>query len=178
MQNHRAATRYAKSLIGLAEETSVLDQVKDDMQLFIKVFNENSLLATVLRNPVIQHTKKRAILRALYEGKMNNLTLTAFDLITKKNRESILDIIAKEFLIQYNELKGIQEATVITTVSLDESQRKEFNKVVKSLTGKQPELTMEIDESLIGGFVLDIGDSQLDESVKSKLNKIHRELTA
>ena len=178
MQNHRAATRYAKSLIGLAEETSVLDQVKDDMQLFIKVFNENHLLATVLRNPVIQHTKKRAILRALYEGKMNSLTLTAFDLITKKNRESILDVIATEFLVQYNELKGIQEATVITTISLDESQKKEFNKVVKSLTGKQPELTMKIDESLIGGFVLDIGDSQLDESVKSKLNKIHRELTA
>ena len=81
-------------------------------------------------------------------------------------------------MIQYNILKNIQGAIVTTTVDLDESQKSEFRKVVKKLTGKQPELEMNIDESLIGGFVLDIGDNQLDDSVKSKLNKIHRELTA
>ena len=178
MQNHRAAARYAKSLIGLAEETSVLDQVKDDMQLFINVFDENRLFAVVLSNPVILHSRKRAILKALFADRMNKLTLSAFDLITKKNRENILDAVAKEYLIQYNILKNIQGAIVTTTVDLDESQKSEFRKVVKKLTGKQPELEMNIDESLIGGFVLDIGDNQLDDSVKSKLNKIHRELTA
>lgn len=178
MQNHRAAARYAKSLLELAVETSVLDQVRDDMQLFLNVFEENRLFAVVLRNPVILHTKKRAVLNALFSDKMNKLTISAFDLITKKNRENILNAIAGEFIIQYNILKGIQEATVTTTVDLDESQKEEFGKVVARITGKQPELEMKIDESLIGGFVLNIGDNQLDESVKSKLNKIHRGLTA
>ena len=178
MQNHRAAARYAKSLIGLAEETSVLDQVKDDMQLFLNVFNDNRLFALVLSNPVILHSKKRAVLNALFADRMNKLTLSAFDLITKKNRENILDAVAEEFLIQYNVLKKIQGAIVTTTVDLDETQKADFRKVVKKFTGKQPELEMKIDESLIGGFVLDIGDKQLDESIKSKLNKIHRELTA
>ena len=177
MQNHRAAARYAKSLLELADEQSVLEEVRDDMRLFEKVFAENRLFTVVLQNPVILHSKKRAVLKALFKDRMNKLTLAAFDLITKKNRESILDAIAKEFLLQYNSFKGIQKAVVTTTYKLDESEQQEFSKVVENLTGLKSDLEVKIDQALVGGFVLDIGDKQLDESVKSKLNRIHRGLT-
>jgi F-type H+-transporting ATPase subunit delta len=177
MRNHRAATRYAKSLLQLAQESSVLDQVRDDMQLFLKVFAENRLFSVLLRNPVILHSKKRAVLQALFKDKMDRLTLVAFDLITKKNRENILHEIAGEFLVQYNILQGIQKAVVTTTYPLADDETAEFNKVVRGITGLKPEIELKVDEDIIGGFVLDIGDRQLDESVKSKLNKIKRELT-
>ena len=61
---------------------------------------------------------------------------------------------------------------------MDDDQQAEFSKVVEKISGMKSEIDLKIDEDLIGGFVLDIGDKQLDESLKSKLNKIHRELTA
>ena len=178
MQNHRAAARYAKSLLQLAGEQKVLDQVKQDMELFVKVFDENRVFAVMLRNPVILHSKKRAVLHALFGEKMNKLTVSAFDLITKKNRENILDTVAREFLAQYNTQQGIQKATITTTYKLDDGEKAEFSRVVEKLSGKKSDLEVKVDESIVGGFVMNIGDRQLDESVKSKLNKIHRELTA
>lgn len=156
----------------------MLDQVKEDMELFIKVFDENRVFAVMLKNPVILHSKKRAVLNAIFSEKMNKLTVSAFDLITKKNRENILDTVAHEFLAQYNILKGIQKATITATYELDEKEKARFSKMVESLSGKKSELEVKVDKSIVGGFIMNIGDKQLDESVKSKLNKIHRELTA
>ena len=178
MQNHRAAARYAKSIIELAEETNVLDQVKDDMELFLKVCKENRVFNVVLKNPVIPHAQKRAVLDKLFSDKMNKLTVSAFDLITKKNRENILDTIATEYLEEYNQLKGIQKAVITTTYAIDEKEKKAFSQVVKNISNKKAELELHIDEDIIGGFVMNISDKQLDESIKTKLNKIQKELTA
>lgn len=178
MQNHRAAARYAKSLIELADETKVLDQVKEDMQLFLQVCKENRVFSVMLRNPVIPHYQKRAVLDKLFSTRMNKLTVSAFDLITKKNRESILESIASEYLDQYNALKGIQKAVVTTTYKIDASEQAAFSKAVEGISKKTAELELKIDDALVGGFVLNIGDKQLDESIKTRLNKIQKELTA
>jgi len=117
-------------------------------------------------------------LKALFEKRVQTLTYKAFELIIAKSRESILDDIAIEFINEYNILKGIAVATVITPYALEDKQRKEISKIVGEVTGMKVELTEILDESLIGGFVLKIGDKQIDESVKSKLAKIQRALVA
>ena len=178
MRNHRAAARYAKSLIELADEMNVLNQVKEDMQLLLKVCKENRLFSVMLKNPVIPHYQKRGVLDKLFSSKMNKLTISAFDLITKKNRENILDTIASEYLDQYNKLKGIQTAVVTTTYGIDAKEQAAFSKTVEEISKKTAELELKVDKALVGGFVLNIGDKQLDESIKTKLNKIQKALTA
>lgn len=177
MTSHRAAKRYAKSLIELAKEQDCLELVYDDMQLFSTVVKENRLFAVMLKNPIIKHDKKRKILHALFDERMNKLSLLAFDLITKKNRESILEEIAYEFQVQYNNLKGLQVAEITTTMSLDDEMRKKFNNLVKEISGKEAKLDEIVDEDIVGGFVLNIGDKRLDQSIRSQLNSIKRELT-
>ena len=177
MQSHKAASRYAKSLLELAQERKVLDQVCADMQLFSAVAEENRVFAVMLKNPIITHDKKRNVLRALFGKRMNELTLKAFDLITKKNRENILVEVAQEFQVQYNNLMGLQEAEISTTIKLDEKLRKSFNDLVREISGKTPELTEVVDEDLVGGFVLKVGDYRLDQSIKSQLQHIKKELT-
>jgi len=177
MQNHRAAVRYAKSLVELARERDLLDVVRDDMELFSKVFSENRKFAVILNNPIIIESKKRAILDAIFEGKMNDLSISLFKLITKKNRTNILDQIAASYLLQYNILKGIEVAEVTTTFKLDNKLKNEFQKVVKGIVNKDVNLDEKIDESLIGGYTLKIGDKQVDESLRSKLQRLKRELT-
>jgi F-type H+-transporting ATPase subunit delta len=177
MGSHRAASRYAKSLLELASEKKVLEEVHGDMQLFSAVASENRAFTVMLRNPIINHDKKRNILHAIFDSKMNKLSLSAFDLITKKNRENILIEIATEFQIQYNILKGYQEADLTTTIKLDDNLRKKFNDLVENISKKKPMLNEIVDDDIVGGFVLNVGDRRLDNSIKSQLAQLKRELT-
>ena len=177
MRSHRAATRYARSIIGLAKEQNVLDEVYGDMQLFTAVNEHNRVFAVMLKNPIINHDKKRKILHALFDKRMNKLSILAFDLITKKNRESILAEISTEFQVQYNDIKGLQVADITTTMALDDELRKKFNLLVADISGKKARLNEVVDERIVGGFVLNVGDKRLDQSIKSQLSNIKRELT-
>lgn len=170
MSELRVASRYAKSLIELAQEQGALEEVRNDMQLFTNTLAQNSDLALAISSPIIKNTKKQAILKAIFFGKVHKLTLAIFEVISRKNRESFLPLIAKEFQSQYAVQKGIKVAQVITPFALTPELRANFEKLVMQKTGaNQVQLTEKVDTSLIGGYVLNIGDLQIDESVKSKL---------
>ena len=177
MHSHRAASRYAKSILELAKEQKILDEVYSDMQLFSAVAEQNRVFAVMLKNPIVNHDKKRKILHALFDQRMNKLSILAFDLITRKNRESILAEIATEFQVQYNAFKGLQVAGITTTITLDDKLREKFNELVAGISGKKAKLNEVVDESIVGGFVLNVGDRRLDQSIKTQLNNIKRELT-
>jgi F-type H+-transporting ATPase subunit delta len=172
MSNTRVASRYAKSLLDLAQEQGVLDEVKDDMLLFTKVIDANRGLALALSSPIVQNGKKLAVLKGIFFGKVHKLTLSIFEIITRKNREALLPAIAKEFARQYNEVKQIQSAVVITPFGLTDDLRTRFGQLVEKHSGKKVSLIEKVDASLIGGYVLNIGDLQIDESVKSKLQTL------
>lgn len=173
MADHRAVSRYVKSLLDLAIDQKVLDNVHKDMILFSKVYTENRTFSLVLRSPIIPHDKKREILAAIFKGKVNKLTLAFFDIITRKNREPLLGAIAKEFHNAYNEHKGILKASVTTAFPLDAKMRSEFDSLVKKhSTKKEVELVETVDPDMIGGFVLNVGDRQIDASVRNKLKAL------
>jgi F-type H+-transporting ATPase subunit delta len=158
MADSRVASRYVKSLLGLAEEQKALEQVHTDMQLFASVCSSSREFVNMLRSPIIKHEKKRDILEAIFKSKVHKLTMAIIDMLTKKNREPLLPAIALEFHNAYNHYKGIEKASVTTTVALG--------------SNKQVELVQKIDKSLIGGFILNVGDRQIDASIKSKLKTL------
>jgi len=173
MTDYRAASRYVKSLLGLAIEKGALDAVHSDMLMFSKIVDENRSFALMLRNPIIKHDKKRDVLEKIFKGKVHPLTMSIFDIITRKNREPLLPSIAKEFHNAYNEYKGVGKATVVTATPLDAKLRAEFEQMVKGLSDKkQVELVESVDPDMIGGFVLNIGDRQIDASIKNKLKAL------
>ncbi|TGE19617.1 ATP synthase F1 subunit delta [Hymenobacter elongatus] len=173
MSEQRVASRYAKSLLDLAEERGTLEQVKGDMDLFRKTLEQNRDLRLLLRNPIVKHDKKLAILRAIFGGKVSDITEKFFAIVTQHNRESALEWVATEFQSQYDVRRGMQVAKVTTASPLAPALREELNKVVREQSGLQ-NVTLEesIDESLIGGFILRVGDKQLDESVRTSLRKL------
>ena len=96
--------------------------------------------------------------------------MSFFRIITEKNREAILPLIAKEFHNAYNEHKGIGKASVTTAVPLDNELRGEILTLAKKVTGKaNVELKEEVDPEMIGGFILNVGSQQIDASIKHKL---------
>lgn len=173
MADSRVASRYVKSLLGLAEEQQALEQVHADMQLFAGVCAASHEFSNMLKSPVIKHEKKRAILQAIFKSKVHSLTMAIIDMLTKKNREPLLPAIAIEFHNAYNASKGIQKASVSTAFVIDEKMKTEMKALVEKLSGKkQVELVQKVDKSLIGGFILNVGDRQIDASIKNKLKSL------
>ncbi|WKN29990.1 ATP synthase F1 subunit delta [Porifericola rhodea] len=172
MVNSRVASRYAKSLLGLAVEKNVLKEVYQDMMLFKETCKANRDFVLMLRNPIISHEKKKAVLYALFQDKFHPITLTIFDVITRKNREAYLPAIAESFENQYRHHQGIAKAIITSSVPLTEKLREEVTSLVAKQTGKKVELEEHVDSTLIGGFVLKIGDQQMDNSVKAKLKAL------
>lgn len=178
MTDSRAASRYVKSLLGLAVEQKVLDQVHNDMLLFSKTVESSHDFKLMLQNPIIKHDKKRDILEKLFKGKVHALTMSIIDIITRKNREPLLPAIAKEFHEAYNEHKGIGKAVVITAVPLDAKLRGQFEKMVKNYSAKgEVEVIEKVDPEMIGGFILNVGDRQVDASIKNKLKALKVEFS-
>ncbi|MES2731781.1 MAG: ATP synthase F1 subunit delta [Bacteroidota bacterium] len=169
MSEIRVASRYAKSLLDLAKEQGVVEQVHEDMQFFARACEENRSLMLALKSPVVKHQQKLAILKDIFEKRVSAITFSIFNIITNKNREAILYALAKEFHRQYNEFKKIQPALVTTTFPIDEAMRVHFKKMVTETTGKQAELEEKVDADLVGGFILKVGDWQIDESLRSRL---------
>lgn len=173
MQNSLVASRYAKSLLSLAKEKKQLDEVKNDMAMLEGVSLENPQFVRVLNSPVISDDKKKAILDALIKGKSNKITSAFIELLAKKGRVGYLPQIASSFGFQYKEYKGIQSAKVVSATSLNSGQKTELEKMVNELSGRSSvELSEVIDESLIGGFILTVGDKQIDQSVKGKISEL------
>jgi len=178
MVDSRAASRYVKSLLGLAVEQNVLEQVHQDMLLFSKVADSNRQFRLMLMSPVIRHDIKRQILEQVFKGKVHQLTMAIFDILTRKNREPLLASIAREFHNAYNEYKGIRKAFIITPTTIDPKLRKEFEQIVKDMSGKKEvELIERVDKEMIGGFILNVGDRQIDASIKNKLKALKVEFS-
>ncbi|MEA5259416.1 ATP synthase F1 subunit delta [Arcicella aquatica] len=172
MSQQTVAFRYAKSLLGLAIEKNVEAQVYEDMKLFNQVCDENHQFYLLLKNPIVSHYHKLTILRKIFKGKVDDSTMSIFEIITQKNRESVLKLIAEDYLVQYELYKGIQKAYVTTATPLTAAQKAEFQQIVATTTGKDVEIIEKIEEDLIGGYILQVNDRQIDTSVKAKLNEL------
>jgi len=172
MSDIRVASRYAKSLLDLAIEKGNVEAVRQDMLLLAKTVRENRDYQLMLKNPIIKHDKKLAILKAIFDGKVTPMTSLFLEIVTRKNREAVLESMPEEFEKQYNLKNNIQRATVTTAVPLDPKLRDEFSRMVSAKTGGTVDLEEKVDPSLIGGFVLTIGDTQIDDSIKSSLQRL------
>lgn len=172
MSESRASSRYAKALIELSLEQGVLEEVHNDMQMIDQVVSENRALELMLSSPIVPHIRKFAVLNEIFKARVSPITFTIIKIITDKNREALLPGIAQEFHKLYNLHKQIQVAQITTTIPMVESERQEFLRVARQIANKQIELREKVDPALIGGFVLQIGDTQIDQSVKSKLQRL------
>jgi F-type H+-transporting ATPase subunit delta len=172
MSEATVAIRYAKSLIDLAQEQNVVQNVYDDMVLFKNTADQNRGLMLALKSPVVRHEKKLGLLSGIFKDKVHPVSYSVFNIITKKNREGIMLSIADEFIKLYDDSKGIIKAQVTTATPLTDALRQTFVKIVVDATGKTVELQEKIDEKIIGGYVLRVGDRQIDDSIRKHLNDL------
>ena len=167
---NKVATRYAKTLLQLAVEKKVLEHIHKDMLCFEQACAANKSLVSTLRSPVIKHDKKRAILQASFQNKVHDLTHSFFALVTQRHREALLPAMTQAFLAHYDAHQGIKKAQVTTTFPLSDKLGRQLQQTVQQIAPcKQVVLDQHIDPALIGGYILQVEDKQLDQSLRKKL---------
>lgn len=174
MKETRVATRYAKSLLDLALEQGVLEQVYADMLMIHNTCQQSGELSAFLKSPVIKTDKKKSVLTEIFSGKVSSITETFIILMASHKREAYLEPIAAEFIRQYKKHKRILTAVITTASGLDETLRRQVLGLVKKGAESEVELVEKIDKKLIGGFVLRVGDKQVDASIQRKLQDLRR----
>jgi F-type H+-transporting ATPase subunit delta len=172
MSELTVGARYAKSLIDLAEELNTLEAVKTDMDLFVHTLKANTELQAVLRNPIISHDKKINILEAVFADNISKATDSFFKIMINKSRGELLYFAAQEFVNQYNIKKNIVKANITSATPLSADNEAKITALLKTETGANIILQTKVDPSLIGGFVLTVGDRQVNTSIADKLKKL------
>lgn len=174
MSEFKVASRYAKSLAGLAQEKGVLNQVHQDMMLFAKICEENRNLRLLLRNPIVSRDIKLKTILRIFSPHVHPLTRAFFEISVRKHRENILEEIAVEFHRLYNRMNNIEQAKLVTAIPISDELLREFEQQVRRICGREVEMEVKVNPDLIGGFVLTIGDRQIDDSVRSQLNNLRK----
>jgi len=174
MQGTRVASRYAKSFIDLAIEQGVLEESYSDMKSVLSLCESNHDFLSFLKSPLIKTDKKQAVLKKIFDGKLNKITDAYIQLITSKKREIYLAEIAFEFVNLYREKKKILTAVITTAKGIDDVIRKEIMAIVKGTGNSEVVLQEKINADIIGGFILRIGDKQVDASISRKLINLKR----
>lgn len=176
MSDFRVASRYAKSIFDLAIELKNVDTIYNDMLLFGQVCSQNRKLVTLLKNPIIRYDFKLKVLTKIFEKHVDILTLKFFNLVCRKNRAAVLPEVSKIYINFYDIHKGVVRANVTSAVALSAQIKKDFEAILAKETGKKVALETKVDTSLLGGYILRVGDNQIDDSLKSKINNLRREL--
>ncbi|MDJ0645140.1 MAG: ATP synthase F1 subunit delta [Flavobacteriaceae bacterium] len=175
MKQTRAAIRYAKALLNLAIDTNKADEVNENMLTISSTIEQTKDLNIMLHSPVIKASAKKDALLAIFGNDINNISKGLINQLVENKRLAILESIARKYLIIYDHYKGTQVAKVTTAIPLtDELQEKVLDKV-KDIVGTKVTLENIVDPSIIGGFILNVGDKQYDASILGKMNNLRRQ---
>lgn len=175
MKSNKSAVRYAKALLELSLEHNKVALIEADILQLLKVANETHDFHVFLNSPLINLDKKIAIIKQIFVD-FNQMTIDFLSLVTNNGRESVMIDIAKQFIVQLKAYRGIVPITIISAQQLEESTKQSILlKIAASINGT-PEITEEIDTALIGGFVVRMGDYQIDASVASQLKRLKQQL--
>ena len=176
MAQTRAAIRYAKAILDLAKDQKSLPVINDDMKSIANAVAASRELKDMLHSPVIPTATKKSALLAVFKD-LNSLSLNLIDTLIANNRIDILGAVAETYNQLFDKEQGIQVAKVTSAVPLTDELKKLVLTKVKELTGNDAEIINIVDETILGGFILRVGDLQYDASISNKLNKLKREFT-
>ncbi len=177
MRINLLAKRYAQAVFDLSLELKILDKVQNDMLFIDKVMDENRELRKILANPVLDGWKKIKVFNALFEGKVEPLTIKFLQLITRKGREKYIPFICKSFNEIYREHNNIVGIKLTTASPVDAAIRKDILAKLTKVTNKNVEMAEVVDDDLIGGFIVLYEDFQYDASISKQLKRLNKEFS-
>ena len=168
---------YGDALFELAVEKDKVDVLLEEIEQLQEVLSENDEFGRLMNHPKIIKEEKIQVAKDVFGGRVSEELLGFLTIIITKDRYKDIDAILDYFVAEVKRYKGIGIATVTTAVPLKEEQCKKIEqKLLDTTEYKKMEIHYQLDESLIGGMVVRIGDRVVDSSIKTKLNELQKDL--
>ena len=176
MSGTRAAIRYAKAFLDLAISAGNEQEVYKDMALISSTINGNEELNDFIQNPTISVSVKESALTEVFVS-TTGVTKSLFRLLFENKRFEILGDIVSQYILLSDENNGYQVVNVTTAMPMDSVLEAKVSEKIKEFSNKKITIINTIDPSIIGGFILRIGDKQYNASVANRLQVLKRELS-
>ncbi|GAK91515.1 ATP synthase delta chain [Nonlabens ulvanivorans] len=177
MKLSRAASRYAKAILSLAIDKNETVAVNEEMKSILVTLNGNKELRDFMSSPLIKSEQKRGALRQVFKD-AGAITMGSFDLLVDNKRADILMDVATRYILLFEDMNKREIATVTTAVEITADLEQKVLEKAKELAGKEITLEKKIDESILGGFILRVGDQEINASVANKLGQLKRTFAA
>ena len=176
MSSTRAAIRYAKAILEIASSKNAANDVSNDMFLISSTIKENVELDTFIQNPTIKvEVKENALLEVF--ANTNGVTKSLFHLLFENKRFEILGAVASEYTKLFAEMNGVEVANVTTAIPMDADLEAKVKAKIATFSDKKVTIENTVDASIIGGFILKIGDKQYNASIADRIQVLKRELS-
>lgn len=172
----RAAIRYAKAILETAVSAGKTDQVNDDMKSIVDSVSGSQELSEFLSSPIISSEVKMNALSEVFAN-VQSETKMLFKLLQENKRFEILEPIASQFNRLFDEMNGVEVAKVTTAFPITPELETKVLAKIAEISNKKITIENIVDPSIIGGFVLRIGDKQYNASVANRLQELKREFS-
>jgi F-type H+-transporting ATPase subunit delta len=172
----RAAIRYAKAILETAVSNGKASQVNEDMKSIIAAVESSADLKEFLTSPIIISEVKMKALSEVF-GSVQADTKSLFRLLQENKRFEILEAIASQYITQFDEMNGVEVANVTTAFPITADLEAKILAKAATISTKKLTIQNTIDPSIIGGFILRIGDKQYNASVSNRLQELKREFS-
>lgn len=163
---------YAEAMFQLGVEKDNLDLFHEELSELKTVFVQNPELTKLLSAPTVDYSEKISVIDKIFKSRLCDDVFSFVKVLTEKKRISYLSAVADKFNENYNSYNNIIEITVTTVKPLKEELRIKLKNKIETITGKKIKLIEKTDESIIGGIVLNYGNTMLDSSLKSQLDSL------
>ena len=169
---------YAESLFRLASAEEIADRVEEELHELERLYQSNPEMKEFINNPRVKAEGKKDALVELLGDKLSRVTLNHMHLLIDQERGRMLPKVAEEFYRLASEARAKVTAEVITAVPISDDTRDKLGETLRRLTRKDVFMRARVDESILGGAVVRVGDKVLDGSVLSKLNQLKKQMLA
>ena len=176
-QTSTAARRYAEAAFELATRDKALDAYAEGLALAAEMLGQETVL-DVLRNPARPLGQRTEIVDALLAGRVPEPVLKLVGLLVERGRIDRIGEVAGEYRRLLNQERGVVEAVATSASPLTDEETKALQRKVAQMTGATVDLTVAVDESLIGGLTVRVGDTLYDASVRGRLERLRERLVA
>ncbi len=169
---------YSTALFELCDEQDTLDNTYEQLEQITQIIfdKQQKELALMLASPLIPFADKQKVLTGVFSEQVSETVLGFLCVVTQKGRIRSLPAITEHFKQMYYEKKNILEVTATTAMPMSETLRKKLVDKLGKVSGKSIILHEKQDKSILGGIVLRYGNTEIDSSVKSKLDKIKAQI--
>ncbi|MEM1177237.1 MAG: ATP synthase F1 subunit delta [Acidobacteriota bacterium] len=169
---------YGRALLSLADNAGQAEEVLEELMWLADYAKDDAGFSRFISSPTVDENERGASLEKMFRGRLSDLVVDALQVINRKGRMALLPAVAETYRQDHRDLRGHVDVHVRTAVPLSDGLRQKVHAAVAGYSGLEPKLHESVDESLIGGIVLQIGDRKIDASVKNEVHRYRKLLLA